>query len=155
MVLSLAIFLAEQEKKDEVEESHMLMALLQEGEGVPVRKLVDMGFDLNLWLQRLISEQQDIFEGNFDEDSISEDFDFSAISDTTNLEQLFEDEIRPALASHGGSVEIVDLDNNILSLKLSGGCQGCAGARATCSTSSSSGCRASRRRAGCSSRWRS
>ena len=82
MVLSLAIFLAEQEKKDEVEESHMLMALLQEGEGVPVRKLVDMGFDLNLWLQRLISEQQDIFEGNFDEDSISEDFDdFWADSD--------------------------------------------------------------------------
>ncbi len=75
MVLSLAIFLAEQEKKDEVEESHMLMALLQEGEGVPVRKLVDMGFDLNLWLQRLISEQQDIFEGNFDEDNISDDFD--------------------------------------------------------------------------------
>jgi ATP-dependent Clp protease ATP-binding subunit ClpC len=59
MVLSLAIFLAEQENKVVVDEEHMLMALLQEGEGVPVRKLIDMGFDLNLWLQRLISEQQD------------------------------------------------------------------------------------------------
>ncbi|MDQ7027549.1 MAG: ATP-dependent Clp protease ATP-binding subunit [Anaerolineae bacterium] len=59
MVLSLAIFLAEQDNIDEVQEEHMLMALLQEGEGVPVRKLVDMGFDLNLWLQRLITEQQE------------------------------------------------------------------------------------------------
>src|SRR5688572_14269720 len=38
MVLSLAIFLAEQENKTVVDEEHMLMALLQEGEGVPVRK---------------------------------------------------------------------------------------------------------------------
>ncbi|NWF70783.1 MAG: ATP-dependent Clp protease ATP-binding subunit [Chloroflexi bacterium] len=59
MVLSLAIFLAEQEEEEEINENHFLMALLQEGEGVPVRKLIDMGFDLNLWLQRLISEAQD------------------------------------------------------------------------------------------------
>ncbi len=59
MVLSLAIFLAEQEEEDEIDENHFLMALLQEGEGVPVRKLLEMGFDLNLWLQRLISEAQD------------------------------------------------------------------------------------------------
>jgi ATP-dependent Clp protease ATP-binding subunit ClpC len=56
MVLSLAVFLAEQDTL-EVSEEHILMALLQEGEGVPVRKLIDMGFDLNLWLQRLINEQ--------------------------------------------------------------------------------------------------
>src|SRR5215207_7682157 len=34
MVLSLAIFLAEQDNQDQVQEEHMLMALLQEGEGV-------------------------------------------------------------------------------------------------------------------------
>jgi ATP-dependent Clp protease ATP-binding subunit ClpC len=61
MVLSLGIFLAEQEHIQEVEEKHLLMALLQEGEGVPVRKLVDMGFDLNRWLQQLITEQQEDF----------------------------------------------------------------------------------------------
>ncbi len=81
MVLSLAIFLAEQEKKPEVEESHMLMALLQEGEGVPVRKLVDMGFDLNLWLQRLITEQQDELDSDFINDSGEEFDDFWADSD--------------------------------------------------------------------------
>lgn len=61
MVLSLSIFLAEQDNVAQVTEEHMLMALLQEGEGVPVRKLVDMGFDLNHWLQQLINEQHDIF----------------------------------------------------------------------------------------------
>jgi len=81
MVLSLAIFLAEQEKKDEVEEAHMLMALLQEGEGVPVRKLVDMGFDLNLWLQKMINEQQDALDSDFPEDSGDEFDDYWADSD--------------------------------------------------------------------------
>src|SRR5690606_9882071 len=59
IVLSLAIFLAEQEDRDEIDESHLLLALLQEGEGVAVRKLIDLGFDLNLWLQRLLLEAQD------------------------------------------------------------------------------------------------
>jgi ATP-dependent Clp protease ATP-binding subunit ClpC len=56
IVLSLAIFLAEREEDDEIDETHLLLALLQEGEGIPVRKLVDMGFNLNLWLQKLIIE---------------------------------------------------------------------------------------------------
>jgi ATP-dependent Clp protease ATP-binding subunit ClpC len=59
MVLSLAIFLAEQDEIREATEHHLLMALLQEGEGVPVRKLIDMGFDINLWLQRLIAEEHE------------------------------------------------------------------------------------------------
>ena len=57
IVLSLSIFLAEQEDQYEVTEMQILMALLQEGEGVPIRKLVELGFDLNLWLQKLINEQ--------------------------------------------------------------------------------------------------
>ncbi|MDX1995435.1 MAG: ATP-dependent Clp protease ATP-binding subunit [bacterium] len=83
MVLSLAIFLAEQDKQHEVTENHLLMALLQEGEGVPVRKLIEMGFDLNHWLQRLIAEEHedlsplddddDEFIGILESDS---DFDF-------------------------------------------------------------------------------
>ncbi len=59
MVLSLAIFLAEQDDIREVNEHHLLMALLQEGEGVPIRRLIDMGFDINLWLQRLIAEEHE------------------------------------------------------------------------------------------------
>lgn len=81
MVLSLAIFLAEQDKSYEVQEQHMLMALLQEGEGVPVRKLLDMEFDLNIWLQKLINEQQESFAPSSDDDiddfSDWSDFEFS------------------------------------------------------------------------------
>ncbi|MFN8451354.1 MAG: Clp protease N-terminal domain-containing protein [Anaerolineae bacterium] len=56
MVLSLAIFMADREESEDVEESHVLLALLQEGEGVPIRKLIEMGFNVNLWLQRLLNE---------------------------------------------------------------------------------------------------
>ncbi|MBZ0302405.1 MAG: ATP-dependent Clp protease ATP-binding subunit [Anaerolineae bacterium] len=59
MILSLAIFLAEREEEDEINENHFMMALLQEGESVPVRILMDLGFDINLWLQRLIMEESD------------------------------------------------------------------------------------------------
>lgn len=47
------------------------------------------------------------------------------------IEELLEKEIRPALASHGGGVELVDVDNNKVYVRLQGGCKGCAGARAT------------------------
>lgn len=59
MVLSVAIFLAEQDGLQDVGEYHMLMAMLQEGEGLPIRKLIEMGFDLNHWLQVLIAEAHD------------------------------------------------------------------------------------------------
>jgi Fe-S cluster biogenesis protein NfuA len=47
------------------------------------------------------------------------------------IEKLFDEQVRPALASHGGNVEIVDIDNFVLYLKLQGGCQGCASSSAT------------------------
>lgn len=60
MVLALAIFLADRDEDagDEIDEAHLLMAILQEGESIPIRKLIEMGFDLNLWLQRLLLEAQ-------------------------------------------------------------------------------------------------
>lgn len=47
------------------------------------------------------------------------------------LEKLLDEQVRPALASHGGNVEIVDYDNDKLFLRLSGGCQGCSSSTAT------------------------
>ena len=47
------------------------------------------------------------------------------------IEVLFDEQVRPALAAHGGNVEIVDLDNNVLFLRLQGGCQGCSSSAAT------------------------
>jgi ATP-dependent Clp protease ATP-binding subunit ClpC len=58
LVLALTIFLADRDEDGtgEVEETHLLVAVLQEGESIPVRKLIEIGFDLNLWLQRLVLE---------------------------------------------------------------------------------------------------
>jgi Fe-S cluster biogenesis protein NfuA len=47
------------------------------------------------------------------------------------IEKLFNDQIRPALAAHGGNVEVIDIDNNKLYLRMVGGCQGCSSSTAT------------------------
>jgi Fe-S cluster biogenesis protein NfuA len=49
----------------------------------------------------------------------------------TKIEKLFDEQIRPALAQHGGNVEIIDVDNNKLFVKFYGGCQGCSSSKAT------------------------
>lgn len=47
------------------------------------------------------------------------------------VEQVLDEQIRPALAQHGGNVEVVDLDNSTLFIKFFGGCQGCSSSKAT------------------------
>lgn len=49
------------------------------------------------------------------------------------VEKVFDEQIRPALAAHGGDVEIIDIENDKLYLKMTGGCQGCASSQATLS----------------------
>lgn len=43
------------------------------------------------------------------------------------IEQVLEDEVRPALARHGGSVELVDVDTDagVVSVRMQGACRGC------------------------------
>ncbi|EQC52467.1 NifU family protein [Bacteriovorax sp. DB6_IX] len=47
------------------------------------------------------------------------------------IESILDEQVRPALAAHGGNVEVVDVDNNKLFIKLQGGCQGCSSSSAT------------------------
>ena len=47
------------------------------------------------------------------------------------VQGLLEREINPALGSHGGWVELIDVKKNAVYLKLGGGCQGCASANMT------------------------
>ena len=47
------------------------------------------------------------------------------------IELLFDEQVRPSLMGHGGDVEIIDLDNDKLFVRLLGGCQGCASSKAT------------------------
>ncbi len=61
-VLSIAIYAADDEDVDDVQEDHLLLALLQEGEGVAVRKLTEMGFDLPYWSAMLLGEAEARYE---------------------------------------------------------------------------------------------
>ena len=47
------------------------------------------------------------------------------------IEKVLEEEVRPKLNLDGGSVELVDLAGNIVKLRLTGMCSGCAGAQGT------------------------
>jgi Fe-S cluster biogenesis protein NfuA len=47
------------------------------------------------------------------------------------IQALFEKEINPAIASHGGFVELIDVKGNEVFIRLGGGCQGCGMANMT------------------------
>lgn len=48
------------------------------------------------------------------------------------IETVLERQINPAIASHGGRAELVEVtDGGVVTLRLSGGCQGCSQAAAT------------------------
>ena len=47
--------------------------------------------------------------------------------------QVLEEQINPAIASHGGQAELVAVEDSIAYLRLSGGCQGCGMASVTLS----------------------
>ncbi|CAN5770071.1 Fe-S biogenesis protein NfuA [soil metagenome] len=47
------------------------------------------------------------------------------------IQDVLEQEINPRIAAHGGAVELVDVDEGTLYLRMSGGCQGCAASAAT------------------------
>lgn len=49
----------------------------------------------------------------------------------TKLETLFHEQINPAVASHGGHVEIIDVRGSAVYISFSGGCQGCAASSVT------------------------
>ena len=50
---------------------------------------------------------------------------------TQQVRQILDQYISPALASHGGGCELVGVEDGTVSVRLSGGCQGCSMASAT------------------------
>lgn len=42
------------------------------------------------------------------------------------IKKLLEEQVRPALASHGGTVELVDIKDSKVYLRFGGGCHGCS-----------------------------
>ncbi len=51
------------------------------------------------------------------------------------IERLFEREVNPRVAAHGGSISLVGLDGDTLSISMHGGCQGCASSQVTVKSS--------------------
>jgi Fe-S cluster biogenesis protein NfuA len=49
----------------------------------------------------------------------------------TQIKELIESEVKPAVAQHGGVINFVSYDTGRLLLELSGACAGCAGSRMT------------------------
>ena len=47
------------------------------------------------------------------------------------VEKLIKEQINPSLASHGGYIELLDVRNNDIFIKMGGGCQGCSMSQAT------------------------
>ncbi|HEY6332025.1 MAG TPA: NifU family protein [Blastocatellia bacterium] len=47
------------------------------------------------------------------------------------VQRLLTEQINPGVASHGGFVELIDVQNNNVYLKMGGGCQGCGAADIT------------------------
>lgn len=47
------------------------------------------------------------------------------------VREVLDGEINPAIASHGGAITLVDVQDNEIYLEMSGGCQGCAMSRMT------------------------
>ena len=49
----------------------------------------------------------------------------------TRVQALIDSMINPAVAGHGGFVELVDVQDNRVYLQMGGGCQGCGAADVT------------------------
>lgn len=47
------------------------------------------------------------------------------------VQEVVDEMINPAIAAHGGFVELVDVSDDTLYLRMGGGCQGCAASAAT------------------------
>ena len=47
------------------------------------------------------------------------------------METVIREDIAPSVAQHGGTVNVVDVKDNIVLLQPGGGCQGCGSATAT------------------------
>lgn len=49
----------------------------------------------------------------------------------TRVQQLIDSMINPAVAGHGGFVDLIDVKDNKVYLQMGGGCQGCGAADVT------------------------
>lgn len=47
------------------------------------------------------------------------------------VDAIFREQINPAVAQHGGQIELIDVEEGLVILRMLGGCQGCGMANVT------------------------
>ena len=47
------------------------------------------------------------------------------------VEEIFQTQINPAVAQHGGRVDLIDVEDGVVVVRMMGGCQGCGMANVT------------------------
>jgi Fe/S biogenesis protein NfuA len=47
------------------------------------------------------------------------------------VDSVFREQVNPAIASHGGRVDLIDIEDGVVVVRMMGGCQGCGMANAT------------------------
>ena len=47
------------------------------------------------------------------------------------VDEIFRTQVNPAIASHGGRVDLIDIEDGVVVVRMMGGCQGCGMANAT------------------------
>jgi Fe-S cluster biogenesis protein NfuA len=47
------------------------------------------------------------------------------------VDKLFKTQINPAVAQHGGKVDLIDVEEGVVMVRMLGGCQGCGMAKMT------------------------
>lgn len=68
------------------------------------------------------------------EAAVSKDYVSDMMSDDAlkaKVQEIFDTQINPAVASHGGMVDLLDVKDNKIYLRMGGGCQGCGMANVT------------------------
>lgn len=59
------------------------------------------------------------------------DGDFASDPLTERVRRVVEELVNPRIAAHGGAVEVMEVRDDVLYLRMLGGCQGCAASQAT------------------------
>jgi len=85
----------------------------------------EMGSKIGSVIREAINTEKPLIDPNIKKKRPSED------KIRQVIEELFEKEVNPAIASHGGKVELADVEGTKILLRLSGGCQGCSSATVT------------------------
>ena len=47
------------------------------------------------------------------------------------VEEIFRSQINPAVAQHGGRIDLLDVEDGVVVIRMMGGCQGCGQANQT------------------------